>query len=47
MLTKALVKDWQNLYWVGVGPEASIGKVIPGKSKDNLRKVKCVELTIP
>ena len=42
MLTKALVKDWQNLDWVGVGPEASIGKVIPGKAKANLRKVNTI-----
>ena len=33
IFTKALLKDRQNLDWVGVGPEASIGKVIPGKAK--------------
>ena len=39
MFTKALLKVRQNLDWVGVGPEASIGKVIPGKGKANLGKV--------
>ena len=33
IFTKALLKDRQNLDWVGVGPEVSIGKVIPGKAK--------------
>ena len=28
IFTKALLKDRQNLDWVGVGPEASIGKAI-------------------
>ena len=31
LFTKALLKDRQNLDLVGVGLEASIGKVIPGK----------------
>ena len=35
-VTKALLKDQQNLDWVGVGPEASIGKVM---AKANLSKV--------
>ena len=35
-VTKALIKDRQNLDWVGVGPEASIGKVM---AKANLSKV--------
>ena len=37
IFTKALLKDRQNLDLVGVGLEASIGNVIPGKA--NLRKV--------
>ena len=36
IFTKALIKDRQNLDWVGVGPEASIGKVM---AKANLSKV--------
>ena len=42
-VTKALLKDQQNLDWVGVGPEASIGKVM---AKANLSKVS-VEFAIP
>ena len=43
IFTKALLKDRQNLDWVGVGPEASIGKVM---AKANLLKVS-VEFPIP
>ena len=44
MLTKAFLKDLQNLDLFGVGLEASIGKVIPGKAKANLRKVNVLKI---